>query len=168
MRYEVTINGNKIPVIIDEIGRFQYSININGKEIQVDAHQTEPCVYSILVDGRSYEVYITQEGEESIIIINGETHRVSVIDKRRKLLRSIGAPKKESGELIISAPMPGKVVRILKNVGERVEKNQGVIVVEAMKMENELRSVSDGIIKNIFVKEGDTVASGQKLVVVGW
>lgn len=167
MKYEVTINGKTLPVTIDEEGCFQYRINIDGREKFIDAHRTEACVYSILVNGKSYEVDITQDGEEFVILIDGETHRVSVTDEKRKSLRNIGASQKDSGARIIFAPMPGRVVRILKNVGDMVEKNQGVIVVEAMKMENELKSGSKGVVKNIFVKEGDTVEAGQKLVDVG-
>ncbi len=167
MKYLVTVNDKSIPVSIEEEGRFQYRISINGKEIYVDAHRTEACVYSILVNGKSYEVDITHDGEDFIILIDGEMHRISVIDERRKLLKSIGTLEKPSGPRIISAPMPGRVVRILKKVGDRVEKSQGVIVVEAMKMENELKVNNDGVVKNIFVKEGDTVEAGQKLVEVG-
>ncbi len=167
MRYEITINDRTIPVVIEEEGSFQYRINIDGEERFVDAHRTEACVYSILVDGKSYEVDISQDGDDFVIVIDGETHRISVVDERRKSLRNIGTAQKSSGAMIISAPMPGRVVRILKKIGDKVEKNQGVIVVEAMKMENELRVNSEGIVKSIFVKEGDTVEAGQKLVEVG-
>ncbi len=167
MKYELTINDRTIPVIIEEEGPFQYRINIDGKERFVDAHRTESCVYSILVDGKSYEVDITPEGNDFVVMIDGETHRISVIDERRRSLRNIGVVQKSSGTRIISAPMPGRVIRILKKVGERVGKNQGVIVVEAMKMENELRTNVEGVVKNIFVREGDIVEAGQRLAEVG-
>jgi len=130
-------------------------------------HIGQRRVYSILVDGKSYEVDISQDNDDFLIEVEGETHRVSVIDERKKYLRNIGSSQKESGSRIISAPMPGRVVRILKKPGEKVKKNHGVIVVEAMKMENELKVNRDGLIKNIFVKEGDTVEAGQKLLEVG-
>jgi len=167
MKYEITVNGKILPVSIEETGRFQYRVMINRKAKFVDAHRTEACVYSILIDGKSYEVDISADGENFIVDIDGERHAVSVIDERRKKLRSIGGQAKISGKQVLTAPMPGRVVRILKERGEKVEKNQGVIVIEAMKMENEIRTNGDGIIKGILVKKGDTVEAGQKLAEIG-
>jgi acetyl/propionyl-CoA carboxylase alpha subunit len=167
MKYEVTLNDKSIPVSIEEIGRFQYSIKIDGKEMLVDAHRTEACVYSILIDGKSYEVDVSFNGDDFRVNIDGETYKLNVIDERRKALKKIVSTGRTTGVQIITAPMPGRVVRILKKPGERVEKNQGVIIVEAMKMENELKVNNEGVVKNIFVKEGDTVEAGQKLVEVG-
>lgn len=167
MKYEVILNDKSIPVTIEETGFFQYRLIINGKEKLVDAHRTEACVYSIIIDGKSYEVDISFNGDEFVVNIDGETYKINVIDERRKILKKIASPARVSGVQIITAPMPGRIVKILKNAGDRVEKNQGVIIVEAMKMENELKVNNSGVVKTIYVKEGDTVEAGQKLVEVG-
>lgn len=166
MKYEITSNGKTITVEIEEVGRFQFRLLIDGKERFVDAHRTEPCVYSILIDGRSYEVDVTQNGEDFAVNVEGETHLMNVVDQKRKALRRIVPHQSSSGIQIIKAPMPGRVIRILKRKGEKVSKNQGLIVVEAMKMENELKANGDGVVKEVFVKEGETVEAGQKLLEV--
>lgn len=140
-------------------------ILINGAP--VDPHpaatliETEPGVYSVLVDGVSHEARVL--GNE--IIVDG--HRFTFeLEDPRQWKRNAGAAAAH-GRATIAAPMPGKVVRILAAVGEDVAAGQGIVVVEAMKMQNELKAPRAGRIASIDCKENDSVTAGAVLAVLG-
>ena len=107
----------------------------------------------------------TDEGAR--FLFAGCEYEARIEDSRQRMLRSLGAGSKvRSTTLSVKAPMPGRVVKIEAKVGQQVNRGQGVIVVEAMKMENEVRAPGDGVVKEIRVKEQQTVGKGEVLVVV--
>jgi biotin carboxyl carrier protein len=122
--------------------------------------ETEPGVYSVLVEGASYEVRVL--GDE--VTVNGHRFAVAVEDPRR-WKRSGGAAGAQ-GRISLTAPMPGKVVRLLAAVGDAVTAGQPVVVVEAMKMQNELKSPRDGRVTGVRVRENDSVNAGAVLLVI--
>ena len=134
---------------------------IESEEERVaDIRPVEPAVYSALVDGRSYQAIV----DGNSVSIAGRTFAVEVIDPRRwKRERNHQAGE---GFQNIIASMPGKVIRVLVSAGDAVEAGQGLIVVEAMKMQNEMKSPRDGVVVAINVKPGDTVNAGDVLAVV--
>jgi biotin carboxyl carrier protein len=117
--------------------------------------------YSVLVEGRSYQVVVIGNGE---VEVNGRTLRVSVEDPRK--LRSRNSAEKGGGRQTIATPMPGRVIRVLVEVGQQVEAGQGLIVVEAMKMQNEMKSSKAGKILEIRTSAGAAVAAGDALLVM--
>lgn len=122
--------------------------------------ETEQGVYSLIVGGASYEVRVM--GDE--ITVDG--HRfVIAIDDPRQWKRSSGVAG-STGRVQIAAAMPGKVVRLLVSAGDEVEAGQGIVVVEAMKMQNELKSPRAGRVTAIRVREGDSVVAGAALAVI--
>ncbi len=135
-------------------------IRVDGEIVEpanADVVETEPGVYSVLLDGRSFEARVA--GAE--IAIGG--HRFSFeIEDPRAWKRSVGAAGAH-GRAVISAPMPGKVVRILVEADEQVEAGQGMVVVEAMKMQNEMKAPRAGRVASIAVHEGDSVVAGAVL-----
>ncbi|QQR79862.1 MAG: acetyl-CoA carboxylase biotin carboxyl carrier protein subunit [Deltaproteobacteria bacterium] len=160
MKYEAMIEGRS--VMIEEVSPTVYKIN--GVEKAVDVLVLGPGLYSLLVDGQSHEVAVREDKKGKIVEVDAHLIPVKLLDP--------WAPKAAAGkdgiegEVTLTSPMPGRVVSIKAEAGAAVEEGAGVIVVEAMKMENELQSPKTGKIKAVLVKVGDTVESGQDLVVI--
>jgi len=165
MIYHVTANGNEHVVDVDEIEVDLFRVVVDGVEQMVDAQKSERTVYSLLVNGRSYEANVTEKSDGLDITIEGDFYDFKVVDERRRTL-SRHADVAASGIQVIQAQMPGKVVSILVEPGHRVKVGDGLLVLEAMKMENEIKSPKAGEVKEVNVQQGDTVESGQKLLVV--
>jgi len=167
MKYEIFINDKSITIDVEEMGRFKYRVRFGGQEKIVDCHRTEEFIYSVIIDGRSYEVDVRSRDDKLLIEIDGETYTVTAMDEKKKALMGISQSRKPAGRAVICAPMPGRVVKLLKQKGEQIRRDEGILIIEAMKMENELRAESEGVIKELFVNPGDTVEAGQKLVEIG-
>jgi biotin carboxyl carrier protein len=149
--------------------------NIDGGELPFDLEQTlagysvleiEPGVYSAVgANGRNYSIRIYRKPVSGWNVeIEGRTMAVDVRDPRERVRRGAGAGG--AGRQNVIAPMPGKVVRVLVAVGDAVEAGQGLIVVEAMKMQNEMKSSKAGTVVQILTEAGATVAVGETLVVI--
>jgi biotin carboxyl carrier protein len=123
-----------------------------------------PGVFSVLLSHRSFTVYVVPNGENLEVWTAGERHVISIADARDR------SSKKKSlsaaGPMELRALMPGKVIKLLIQVGAAVEPGQGLIVVEAMKMQNEMKSPKKGIVSRIHAIEGATVVAGEALIVV--
>ena len=130
-----------------------------------DLLEVEPGIYSFLVDGHSYDVKSGVNPDGSCWVdLNGRRHPVDVTDPRRNGSRP-GRAHAE-GRARVQALMPGKVLRVLVAPGDAVTAGQGLLVVEAMKMQNEMKSPKDGTVVEVKTKEGATVAPGEVLLVV--
>jgi biotin carboxyl carrier protein len=140
--------------------------SVDGREYELEASEVEPGVYLLKNAGRVYQVSVTQRpGSPTQAVVNGNGFEVDIIDPKR--LRGARSDHEHSGgHAEIKTAMPGKVVRITAAVGEPVEKGASVIVVEAMKMQNEMKSPIDGVVKEIRVSEGSTVNAGEVLLVI--
>jgi biotin carboxyl carrier protein len=137
-----------------------------GERIEREASvlEVEPGIYSILVGGRSYEVKVVAGPAGFYVDLSGERSVVEVQDPRSAGRR--GAMGVHDGRQSISAPMPGRVVRVLVNEGAEVEAGAGLVVVEAMKMQNEMKAPKSGRVLSVKASEGDTVAAGEVLVTI--
>jgi biotin carboxyl carrier protein len=166
MNYTATIGEKEVKVTVEGIGGSNYRVSVDGTSYVVDALQVASHLWSILLGNKPIEVDITPlPGEEFEILINGDCHKFSLVNEQRKALIRSGGKGIAANKILVS-PMPGKVVKILVEVGEEVKADHGLIVMEAMKMENELKSSGPGKIKGIFVKEGDVVEAGAKLLLM--
>ncbi len=121
-------------------------------------------MFSILLDGRSYEARVENAQDGAYVTIRGRRLRVELEDPRRASRKSRG--RRADGPLQVTAPMPGKIVRLLVAPGDEVIAGQGLVVMEAMKMQNELKAARPGRIASIPVHEGDTVSAGDILAVI--
>ncbi len=166
MAYIVEVDGKSFKVEVEEIGVAKYRILLDGKEHIIDAHRTERDVFSVIIDGRSFEVDLDEREDSYEVSIGGDFFKIYVFDEKRRFLKERRERSLIAGRQVISAPMPGKVIKILVKPGERVRKGSGLVVIEAMKMENEIRSPIDGEVKEISIEEGRAVEAGEKLVVV--
>ncbi|HLK52331.1 MAG TPA: biotin/lipoyl-containing protein [Candidatus Angelobacter sp.] len=168
MIYEVTIAEKPYRVELVRAGDRQtgeWVCRLDGREWPMDVVSVQGDMLSLLLDGKSYEVKQETVGADANIVVGHERFSVSVRDPRSFRSRK-RAGASEHGVKKITAPMPGKVVRILAAVGAQVEAGQSVIVIEAMKMQNELKAPKNGIVKKLNVTEGATVEAGQSLAEV--
>jgi biotin carboxyl carrier protein len=162
--FEVEIDGaaKRLEVHRDgELYRFRLD---DQDERRARLAEVEPGVYSVLVEGRSYEARAEAGDGCAWITIRGQRFRVAVTDPRRWTRRGAGAHGHEREDIV--APMPGKVVRVMVAPGESVEAGRGVVVIEAMKMQNEMKTRRSGRIASVPVREGDTVVAGAILATV--
>jgi biotin carboxyl carrier protein len=141
---------------------------IDGKVYNFDFHSvSEQPVYSLLIDGRSFEAYVSTGDDLWQVMLNGQLFTAKVEDERERRLRMNNSNSITGGaELQIKAPMPGLVVTVAVEEGQQVKKGDLLIILESMKMQNELIAPRDGVISRIRVKAGDNVSQRQTLVSV--
>jgi biotin carboxyl carrier protein len=166
MIYEVSEGGETVRIELAEVGEGVYDLGFEGETVRVDAAKSGRTIYSIIENGRQFEAMVEERGAHGFdILISGRLFHLEAVDERSKVLAEQARFVAE-GPQSVEAQMPGKVVKIHVAAGARVEEGQGVVVVEAMKMENEIVSPIDGIVKEIPVSEGQTVETGATLFVV--
>jgi biotin carboxyl carrier protein len=164
--FEVAVDSQGASLALGE-GVFQYRRKGPGSERGENLERSfsvapaGPRSYSVLIDGRSYAVALSGSGT---VRVNGRALPVEIFDPRS--MRTPGNAGRSNGPQKITAPMPGKVVRVLVEVGATVESGQGLIVVEAMKMQNEVKSPKAGRVAALSAAAGATVAAGDVLLVV--
>ncbi len=165
-RYVATWRGQETPIRVST-GAGRTQVHLGSRTIEVDILGTGNDVYSLLLAGRSYEVDILPLEDGLTVLVQGEPYHLTIQDERTARLRAAtGKGKAQAGKRTVTSPMPGKVVKHLVKVGDTVEAGQGVIVVEAMKMENELKAAGPGTVREIRAPEGAVVAAGAPLVVI--
>ena len=164
MKYISTVNGTEYLIeIIDE-----HHIIVNGRQLKVDFNSVSgQPVYSLLVDGKSLEGFVYPGEEEWEVLLMGRQYPVAVEDEREKRLRATaGGSVSEAGEYHLKAPMPGMVVSVLVEEGQEIETGQVVLILESMKMQNELKSPRAGTTGRVRVKPGESVEQRQTLLSV--
>lgn len=140
-----------------------WRIQVDGRTVDADIAEISPQVLSILLAGQSYEVRVTPSRDATLTLhAANREFSAEVFDPRAWRGRRHGLVEAQGRQPIV-APMPGKVVRVLVKAGERVEAGQGVLVVEAMKMQNEIRSPKTGKVERLLVQEGQPVNAGDVL-----
>ena len=167
MIYEVSEKkGETLRIGLRELGEGQYEIEIDDATVQVDAVQSGRTIYSIIEDGQQFEAMVDEKGSHGFdVLVGGRLFHLEAFDERTKLLTGTVA-NVATGPQSVEAEMPGKVVKLHAAAGETVSEGQGVVVIEAMKMENEILSPIDGVIMELSVGEGETVEAGTLLFVV--
>jgi biotin carboxyl carrier protein len=167
MIYQVNVDGREYSV---ELKRSAQNVNVwackvNGKQLELDAVRVADGVLSILIEGRTYEIRRDLSASGAHLYLNGKAFQYEVRDPRALRGRRSAGDYAE-GPKRITAPMPGKVVRVVAAAGTHVEVGQGVIVIEAMKMQNELKSPKKGTVRKIIASEGAAVNAGDTLVII--
>lgn len=162
MKLEIEIAG-RIRVVEYKPG--ETTVTVDGEAVSVEAQMLRPGVLSLVVDGRAWRVVLENDSEEPAVYVGGE--RIPYrIDDPRSLKGRRARVTGTAGPKSIKASMPGRVVRVLAQKGEAVEAHQGVVVIEAMKMQNELKSPKAGKVAELRVAPGDTVVAGEVLAVI--
>ena len=182
MKYKALLNDNEVEVILmeteggvtAEVGDRRYQLQIrsnsNGDYLILSegmgGHGVPPLQHS---DAAVYQCWVDSlptSRNQFEVLLKGRRHSVTVLDPRR-LRTDENSDRHHHGPTEIAAQMPGKVVRVLVEVGDKVEKGAGILVVEAMKMQNEMKSPRDGVVISVNVQPGDTVNAGGVLATVG-
>lgn len=167
MKLQAEIEGQVSEVELKFDGGKAYA-RVDNRQYEIDTSEPEPGILLLKNEGRVYEAFISEPekpGEPAQVSIRGSEFEITIVDPKR--LRGAAADTiHDDGLAEIKTAMPGKVVRILVGVGETVEKDRGLIVVEAMKMQNEIKSPKGGIVKEIRVSYGDTVNADEVLLII--
>jgi biotin carboxyl carrier protein len=164
MKVWVTLDGHDAEVEFTTIGD-RLVLEVEGRKLDADfVRLPDGRVWSLLVDGRSYEVRVVKEGDELMVTWQNHTVAVEARHPLEKMLSQQTVARARSAGETISAPMPGAVVAIRVKQGDVVHAGQSVVVLEAMKMQNELAAHSGGVVSEILVEEKDAVSAGQALV----
>jgi biotin carboxyl carrier protein len=163
MTYEIAIDGRNHRLDLEQVeGR--WSCRLDGREVEVDALLARPDVISLRIGNKAYEVKCERVGSDTHIWVGSVRFAAEVRDPRslRWRVRAVD----EHGPKKLTAPMPGKIVRVLVTEGAEVEAGAGILVVEAMKMQNEVKSPKKGTVQKILVREGAAVNAGEVLAIV--
>lgn len=164
MKYITTVDGKEYLIeVVDE-----KHIRVGDRLLAVDFESVNgQPVFSVILDGKSYESFISESDEGWQVLMRGRQYQITVEDEREKRLRAAaGGSVAEGGEFNLKAPMPGLVVAIPVSEGQEIKKGQVLIILESMKMQNELKSPKDGIVERIRVKTGESVEQKQALLSV--
>ncbi|HEX6544199.1 MAG TPA: biotin/lipoyl-containing protein [Ktedonobacterales bacterium] len=187
MRYAAMVGGQTYTIGVQENGH-QRDVTLGDNHLTVDwrpvggaalpsesSDSGQAGHYSLLIGERSYDVYIQpapaddDDGAAHIfeVYVGGQVYRVRVADERTQQLASLAGGAHASGDVNIRAPMPGLVSNVLVEEGAEVQRGQAVVVLEAMKMENDLMTPRPGIVKSLRVTKGQTVNQGDLLAIIG-
>ena len=139
--------------------------SVDGKSLEAEAVELAPGIFSVLVNGRSVEVRIATAGKQLRVLAGAHEWNAEIRDPRKYGRGRAGALEAE-GRQQVTAPMPGKVLRVLVAAGDAVNAGQGLVVVEAMKMQNEVRSPKSGTVERVMAKEGQAVGAGDALLII--
>ena len=172
MKIFLTINGHEHTLELTQ-GK-PLSCRFDGAPFEAEAVEIAAGTYSLLLGGKSFPARVAPELERSgstpagsnrySVQVDGVSYAIAINDPRR-WTRVRGAMARE-GRQQITAPMPGKIVRILVQEGQRVESGEGLVVVEAMKMQNEIKCHAAGTVEKVLIREGQAVTAGESLLVI--
>ena len=148
-----------------------FKVHIDGKVVKVKIIEDRPLF--ILVDNKPYDIIVgevqehrPQPQDEKTIYVSGEPFCVEVRDEKTQMMAQLKREIRHIKEIKVTAPMPGLIIQVEVQEGDKVKTGQGLAIVEAMKMQNEIKAPRDGMIKQIIIKKGMTVNAGDGLVVI--
>ena len=161
-RFTALVGDAARTVEVVALGDGRYQVSVDGTVRTVDSRRTGSSGFSLLIDHATTEVSVVARGDTYLVDVGGRAHRIRLLDARRaRTGEAAGAGQRE-----VRAAMPGKVVAVLVEVGAVVTRAQGLLVIEAMKMENEVTAPRDGTVQEIRVRPGQAVEAGELLAVV--
>jgi biotin carboxyl carrier protein len=162
VEFEFLVDGKPHKISLEK-KEGKYIFTQGSNSFEADIHVISPHVISVIVGERSYKVYFTQDKDKKYFYVSGNEYIIREPGEREENLER-GEEGTSQDKLMIKAPMPGKVIKINVKEEEKVRKNQTLAIVEAMKMENEIKSSIEGHVKKIFVSAGDLVDSEKPLI----
>jgi biotin carboxyl carrier protein len=157
--------GHRTRTVVLNYRDSRVEFSLDGKGVAADVFQAEPNIFSILIGSEAFEIRTEPTRTGLSIYIDGRQY-LAELDDPRQWRPGAGVSSGEKGRQNVLAPMPGKIVRVLVEPGGEVEAGQGVLVVEAMKMQNEIKSPKQGRVERITVSKGQIVNAGEVLAVI--
>ncbi len=166
-RYVALLDGGRREeaVEVKQVGPGVYEVAVGGRVRTVDAFRQDSGTVSLLVDTASWSVQLDPAGAAVKVRIDDSLFELEILDERRLRMRRATAFAAQ-GRQSVTAPMAGRVVKVLRRAGDEVRAGQAILVVEAMKMENEIRSPKDGKVTEVYVREGEAVEGGAQLAAI--
>lgn len=166
MKYVATINDeNRVVEIHTDDGR--HRVRVGDDVWDVDARLTAPGVYSLLIDGVSYTAGVVDRDGAYVVDIDGESYEIAVEEHTRHIIRTRGGAAGGARSRTLTAPLPGKISRVAVRPGDAVQAGDTLLVIEAMKMENEFKASGAGTVAEVRVAAGQAVNAGDVLIVMG-
>jgi biotin carboxyl carrier protein len=164
MIYLTTIGDQTYTIEIND----DHHVTVDGKRYDIDLQAlAAENLFSLLIDNKSFEAFVETTDDETRVLMQGYMYETKVADERAvRLAKSAGGSVAESGDYHMKAPMPGLVVAVPVTEGQMVKKGDILIILESMKMQNELKSPRDGTVTRIKVKSGDSVEQNQQMITV--
>jgi biotin carboxyl carrier protein len=164
MKYQTIVNGQTFDIEINEDGR----ILVNGEERAIDFRELRQGeLYSMLLDHRSFEAVVEERDDQYQVLMEGDMYEVKVTDERSRRLENAFMAFGDSGtEVSIRAPMPGLIARVAVVEGQAVSRGDTLVILESMKMENELKSPRSGTVHRVYVAMGDSVEQNKLLLTI--
>jgi biotin carboxyl carrier protein len=171
--YKITVGGKSHKVEVESVaatppssnGELAYRVRLDGREITVSCVPISAGSLSLIVNGESFDVACERVGERLQVSVRGAIYE-SIVSDPRSLRSQKRSGLADSGEQKLTASMPGKVIRIIASVGDQITAGQGILIIEAMKMQNEVRSPKDGQLKKLLVRQGANVVAGEVLAII--
>jgi len=165
MRFAATLDGSTEMIeVTGESGRFR--VTIGGEVWDVDASLSPQGIASLLIGGASYVADVAAEDSVFVVDVAGEIYRIEIEEETRHIIRTRGGAPGGPGGQIVKAPMPGRVTQVAVRAGDVVKAGDPLLVIEAMKMENEFRAKAGGTVKEVRVTAGEAVNPGDVLVIL--
>ncbi len=164
MKYFASVGGHTFEIEINE-----EEVLVDGESITVDLRQSGVSqLYSLLLDGASFEMLVEETPQSHDVTLRGEQFRVQIEDERtRRLNAGRQGPALPQGDLSVRAPIPGMIVKVLVEDGDEIIQDQPLMILEAMKMENEIRAMRSGVVRKVEVTAGQSVEQDAVLIVIG-
>ena len=168
MKYMATVGGQTREVEVHAVpgAEGRYRLTFGGQVWGVDARLTAQGIYSLLIDGVSHVADVVDRDGACVVDVEGEAYEVRVEEQTRYLIRTKGGTAPTSETQTVAAPLPGKITHVAVKPGDRVEAGDTLIVIEAMKMENEFKAAHPGTVTEVRVAAGQTVNAGDVLIVL--
>jgi biotin carboxyl carrier protein len=164
VKFEAQLEGEVVPVeVTGSAGR--YHVRLEGETLEVDARPTGGGGWSLLIGRASTTADVTEEDGRFVVHVEGEAYVIRAEEESRYIIRTRGGAAGAGGQ-ILRAPMPGRVVLVEVAAGQGVQPGDGLVILEAMKMENEFKATVAGTVKEVRVESGQTVNPGDVLVVI--
>ena len=165
MKYVATVNDESRTVDVTGADG-HYRVCIGDEVWDVDARHTAPGVYSLLIDGASYTAGVLERDGVCVVEVGGEWYDITVEDQTRHVLRTRGGVGSGARSRTLTAPLPGKISRVAVRPGDAVQAGDTLLVIEAMKMENEFKATGAGTVAEVRVAPGQAVNAGDVLIVM--
>ena len=156
----------RVTIALREVGENLYDVTVEGETLRVDVAKSGRTIYSLIESGRQWEAMVDERGAHGFdVLVAGRLFHLEAEDERSQRLAQ-SAKLVAEGPQTVTAEMPGKVIKVEVAVGDAVQEGQGLVIIEAMKMENEIASPIEGRVSEVNVSAGDTVETGAPLFTV--